>query len=115
MGIELAEALLGQSGFRVLEVTESTPLPLRRRTRDRLPRPDPRQLFHGDPRPPPHRRPTTAPPKALNLSVKRVKRCGYRHRSSDHYRPRVLVHTGGVTWPERPSPRIRTHLPYSNA
>ena len=29
---------------------------------------------------------------------------------NDNYRLRVLLHTGGVTWPERPTPpRIRTH------
>ena len=34
---------------------------------------------------------------------------GHGFRRFDHYRLRVLLHTGGVTWPERPSPpRIRT-------
>lgn len=59
---------------------------------------------------------SNGPTEALNLSVKRVKRCGYGHRSFDHYRLRVLLHAGGVTWPRRPSPpRIRTRRPYSNA
>jgi hypothetical protein len=31
--------------------------------------------------------------------VKRVKLCGYGHRSFDQYRIRILLHAGGVTWP----------------
>jgi transposase len=59
---------------------------------------------------------SNGPTEALNLCVKRVKRCGYGHRNFDHYRLRVLLHAGGVTWPRRPSPpRIRTRRPYSNA
>ena len=59
---------------------------------------------------------SNGPTEALNLCVKRVKRCGYGHRNFDHYRLRVLLHAGGVTWPQRPSPpRIRTRRPYSNA
>jgi transposase len=59
---------------------------------------------------------SNGPTEALNLCVKRVKRCGYGHRNFDHYRLRVLLHTGGVTWPQRPNPpSIRTRRPYSNA
>ncbi len=49
------------------------------------------------------------PTEGLNLCVKKVKRYGHGFCRFDNYRLRVLLHTGGVTWPERPSPpRIRT-------
>lgn len=52
----------------------------------------------------------------LNLLVKKVKRCGHGFKRFEHYRLRVLLHTGGVTWPTRPcAPRIRTRSPHSNA
>jgi transposase len=52
---------------------------------------------------------SNGPTEGLNLCVKKVKRCGHGFRRFDNYRLRVLLHTGGVTWPERPSPpRIRT-------
>jgi len=56
---------------------------------------------------------SNGPTEGLNLCVKKVKRCGHGFRRFDNYRLRVLLHTGGVTWPERPSPpRIRTrHSP----
>jgi transposase len=59
---------------------------------------------------------SNGPTEALNLCVKRVKRCGHGFRTFEHYRLRVLLHAGGVTWPQRPTPpRIRTRTPYSNA
>jgi transposase len=59
---------------------------------------------------------SNGPTEALNLCVKRVKRCGHGFRTFEHYRLRVLLHAGGVTWPQRPCPpRIRTRTPYSNA
>jgi transposase len=62
---------------------------------------------------------SNGPTEARNLCVKKVKRCGHGFRSFEHYRLRVLLHAGGVTWPRRPSPpRIRTHhrrAPHSNA
>lgn len=52
---------------------------------------------------------SNGPTEGLNLCVKKVKRCGHGFRRFDNYRLRVLLHTGGVTWPARPSPpRIRT-------
>jgi len=52
---------------------------------------------------------SNGPTEGLNLCVKKVKRCGHGFRRFDNYRLRVLLHTGGVTWPERPSaPHIRT-------
>ncbi len=59
---------------------------------------------------------SNGPTEGLNLCVKKVKRCGHGFRSFDHYRLRVLLHAGGVTWPARPSPpRIRTRAPHSVA
>jgi len=52
------------------------------------------------------------PTEALNLVIKKAKRAGHGHRRFDHYRLRCLPHTGGVTWPNRPTPpRIRTRRP----
>jgi transposase len=52
---------------------------------------------------------SNGPTEGLNLCVKKVKRCGHGFRRFDNYRLRVILHTGGVTWPQRPSPpRIRT-------
>src|SRR5207247_9134059 len=62
---------------------------------------------------------SNGPTEGLNLCVKRVKRCGHGFRRFEHYRLRVLLHAGGVTWPRRRSPpRIRTRpqrAPHSNA
>jgi transposase len=52
---------------------------------------------------------SNGPTEGLNLCVKKVKRCGHGFRSFKHYRLRVLLHTGGITWPDRPRPpRIRS-------
>ena len=59
---------------------------------------------------------SNGPTEGLNLCVKRVKRCGAGFKRFEHYRLRVLLHAGGVTWPTRPRPpRIRTRSPQSNA
>jgi transposase len=59
---------------------------------------------------------SNGPTEGLNLCVKKVKRCGHGFRSFEHYRLRVLLHAGGVTWPTRPQPpRIRTRAPHSFA
>jgi transposase len=59
---------------------------------------------------------SNGPTEGLNLLVKKVKRCGHGFVNFEHYRLRVLLHTGGVTWPTRPNPpRIRTRSPHSNA
>ncbi|HYL52636.1 MAG TPA: ISL3 family transposase [Acidimicrobiia bacterium] len=59
---------------------------------------------------------SNGPTEGLNLCVKKVKRCGHGFRSFEHYRLRVLLHAGGVTWPARPHPpRIRTRAPHSSA
>jgi len=59
---------------------------------------------------------SNGPTEGLNLCVKRVKRCGHGFKRFEHYRLRVLLHAGGVTWPSSPRPpRIRTRSPHSNA
>ncbi len=59
---------------------------------------------------------SNGPTEGLNLCVKRIKRCGHGFKRFEHYRLRVLLHAGGVTWPTRPCPpRIRTRSPHSNA
>jgi transposase len=59
---------------------------------------------------------SNGPTEGLNLCVKRVKRCGHGFKRFEHYRLRVLLHAGGVTWPTRPRPpRIRMRPPHSNA
>jgi transposase len=59
---------------------------------------------------------SNGPTEGLNLCVKKVKRCGHGFRSFEHYRLRVLLHAGGITWPARPQPpRIRTRGPHSFA
>jgi transposase len=59
---------------------------------------------------------SNGPTEGLNLCVKKVKRAGHGFRCFDHYRLRVLLHAGGVTWPTRPRPpRLRTRSPHSNA
>ncbi len=56
---------------------------------------------------------SNGPTEGLNLCVKKVKRCGHGFRRFKHYRLRVLLHAGGVTWPSRPRPpRIRTAAPH---
>jgi hypothetical protein len=55
---------------------------------------------------------SNGPTEGLNLGVKKVKRCGHGCRTFHHYRLRVLLHAGGITWPTRVAPpRIRTRLP----
>jgi hypothetical protein len=59
---------------------------------------------------------SNGPTEGLTLLVKKVKRCGHGFRSFENYRLRVLLHTGGVTWPTPASPpRIRTRAPHSVA
>ena len=59
---------------------------------------------------------SNGPTEGLNLCVKKVKRCGHGFRTLEHYRLRVLLHAGGVSWPSRPCPpRIRTRSPHSFA
>ncbi len=59
---------------------------------------------------------SNGPTEGLNLCVKKVKRCGHGFRNFEHYRLRVLLHAGGVTWPARPRPpTLRSRAPHSFA
>jgi transposase len=59
---------------------------------------------------------SNGPTEGLNLCVKKVKRAGHGFRCFENYRLRVLLHAGGVTWPDRPQPpRLRTRSPHSDA
>ena len=59
---------------------------------------------------------SNSPTERLNLSIKKIKRCGHGFRNFDNYRLRVLPHTGGINWPATrpPPPRIRTRSPHSD-
>lgn len=58
---------------------------------------------------------SNGPTEGLNLVIKKVKRAGHGFRRFDNYRLRCLLHAGGVTWPNRPSPpRIRTRQTHSD-
>jgi hypothetical protein len=39
----------------------------------------------------------------MNLLVKKIKRCGHGFKSFRNYRPRVLLHCGGIKWGRRSS------------
>jgi transposase len=59
---------------------------------------------------------SNGPTEGLNFCVKQVKRAGRGFSCFEHFRLRVLLHAGRVTWPRRPSPpRIRTRSPQLNA
>ena len=58
---------------------------------------------------------SNGPTEALNLLVKKVKRCGHGFKNFEHYRLRVLLHTGGVKWDAQPTARIRARSPHSFA
>ncbi|MBA2338171.1 MAG: transposase [Acidimicrobiia bacterium] len=58
---------------------------------------------------------SNGPTEGLNLLVKKVKRCGHGFKRFDHYRLRVLLHTGGINWQQPPPPPLRTRPPHSNA
>jgi transposase len=54
--------------------------------------------------------------EAVNLLIEKTRRLAHGFRTFEHYRLRVVLHTGGITWPDRPTPpRIRTRSPHSNA
>ncbi len=58
---------------------------------------------------------SNGPTEGLNLLVKKVKRCGHGFKRFQHYRLRVLLHTGGINWNRLPTPHIRARAPHSNA
>ncbi len=56
---------------------------------------------------------SNGPTEGMNFCAKQVKRAGRGFTNFDHYRLRVLLNAGGVTWPTtiRP-PRIRSAAPH---
>lgn len=58
---------------------------------------------------------SNGPTEALNLLVKKVKRCGHGFRNFEHYRLRVLLHTGGIKWDAPHAAMIRARSPHSDA
>ncbi len=59
---------------------------------------------------------SNGPTEGLNMAVKQVKRCGRGFRSFENYRLRVLLHAGGIRWPERATvPPLRPRAPHSDA
>ena len=56
---------------------------------------------------------SNGPTEGMNFCAKQVKRAGRGFTNFDHYRLRVLLHAGGVTWPSpiRP-PRITSTSPH---
>lgn len=58
---------------------------------------------------------SNGPTEGLNLLVKKVKRCGHGFKRFQHYRLRVLLHTGGIDWNTPSPPTLRPRTPHSNA
>lgn len=58
---------------------------------------------------------SNGPTEGLNLLVKKVKRCGHGFKRFEHYRLRVLLHCGGITWNTPAPPTLRPRTPHSNA
>jgi hypothetical protein len=46
---------------------------------------------------------SNGPTEAMNLLVKKIKRCGHGFRSFRNYRLRVLLHCGGIQWNAHPA------------
>ncbi len=47
---------------------------------------------------------SNGPTEGMNLCIKKVKRAGHGYRRFDHYRLRVLLHTGGCNWDRYTTP-----------
>lgn len=54
---------------------------------------------------------SNGPTEAMNLLVKKVKRCGHGFRSFRNYRLRVLLHCGGIEWDAHPATTMRGRSP----
>ena len=56
---------------------------------------------------------SNGPTEGMNFCAKQVKRAGRGFTNFDHYRLRVLLHAGGVTWPSpiKP-PKIESSAPH---
>lgn len=54
---------------------------------------------------------SNGPTEALNLLVKKIKRCGHGFKNFSNYRLRVLLHCGGVKWDAHPATTMRARSP----
>ncbi len=54
---------------------------------------------------------SNGPTEAMNLLVKKIKRCGHGFRSFANYRLRVLLHCGGIKWNAHPATTMRARSP----
>jgi hypothetical protein len=49
--------------------------------------------------------------EAMNLLVKKIKRCGHGFKSFPNYRLRVLLHCDGIKWDAHCATTMRGHSP----
>jgi len=54
---------------------------------------------------------SNGPTEAMNLLVKKIKRCGHGFKSFPNYRLRVLLHCGGIKWNAHPATTMRARSP----
>jgi transposase len=54
---------------------------------------------------------SNGPTEAMNLLVKKIKRCGHGFKSFRNYRLRVLLHCGGIKWNAHPATTMRSRSP----
>ena len=54
---------------------------------------------------------SNGPTEAMNLLVKKIKRCGHGFKNFGNYRLRVLLHCGGIKWDAHPSTTMRARSP----
>ncbi len=54
---------------------------------------------------------SNGPTEAMNLLVKKIKRCGHGFKNFDNYRLRVLLRCGGIKWDAHPSTTMRGRSP----
>ena len=54
---------------------------------------------------------SNGPTEAMNLLVKKVKRCGHGFKNFANYRLRVLLHCGGIKWNAHPARTMRARSP----
>jgi len=54
---------------------------------------------------------SNGPTEAMNLLVKKIKRCGHGFKSFSNYRLRVLLHCGGIKWESHPATTMRGRSP----
>jgi transposase len=54
---------------------------------------------------------SNGPTEAMNLLVKKIKRCGHGFKSFSNYRLRVLLHCGGIKWNAHPATTMRGRSP----